>query len=192
MAAAALKTCPKWITRDIADLPKPDVRSVRWFALYAATQHEGKVAWDLIDRGYQIYLPTYTKTIKPKNSPKPVKVTRVAFPRYVFIGMPARGSWWEVRCVRGVESVVSSNYVPLTLSHEDIEDIMAAEDMGLFSTEEIMLRINEPVTVTNGLFEGHCAVVRKPPKRSTGSVTVELGSLVVKMPLAMVKRQAFA
>lgn len=201
MLVRAKKSEPVWIIRELKDLPRPSLEGVTWFILNTNPNCVSKAAYGLIDKGLQVYCPLVRQMRKPPRSKpdaKPVEFARPAFSRYLFVGMPVKSSWWDVRRTDGVESVICNNLAPVVVSRDDIETIMMAEDIGwglsngvqLDTRPIITIRVGDIVTLTAGPFEGYEAVVKKAPKRLTETALIELAGLAMKVPLDMIRNVA--
>lgn len=157
-------------TQGLADHP--------WFALYTAPQAEEIVARGLRRHSFQAYLPM-SREIRPirrrfDKRPRLVEVSRPAFRGYVFVGL-TRPDWFTLRRMAGVLGVVANDSVPIRIPAATIEDILCAEDMGIFDVGQETaprLVIGQHVRFVAGPMEGYEAVVAKPAKR-TALVTVD-------------------
>lgn len=109
-------------------LPEADMS--RWYLAFSKPKQEELARQQLINQGFEAYLPLFKKVGKPKAAdPHGTLIVREPmFPRYVFFkpGM-ATQSISAARNTRGVTSLVSFGFVLATVSDELIDAIRVLE-----------------------------------------------------------------
>jgi len=108
----------------------PAVDMTRWYLAFSKPKQEELARQQLMNQGFEAYLPLFKKVGKPKAAdPHGTLIVREPmFPRYVFFkpGV-ATQSISAARNTRGVTSLVSFGFVPATVSDELIDAIRALE-----------------------------------------------------------------
>lgn len=108
----------------------PEVDMTRWYLAFSKPKQEELAQQQLLNQGFEAYLPRFKKMGKPRNSSSQGDfiVREPMFPRYVFFkpGV-ATQSVSAARNTRGVTSLVSFGYVLATVSDDMVDAIRALE-----------------------------------------------------------------
>jgi transcription antitermination factor NusG len=131
-------------------------RDVRWHVIYLSLRGAALVPGSDVDSGrkrsrvedrldqkgfitfrpkHKVFRMVRRKSMTSKGRQVRVEreeVERFLFPRYVFVGLRGGLSCWDIRQIDGVEAILCTDHVPCVIKNDDIEDLMAACDMGLF------------------------------------------------------------
>jgi transcription antitermination factor NusG len=121
------------------------------FRIRVAIQH-------LTLRGFSVYCPRVRERSRKKYD-RMSTVEAPLFPDYLFICVSASGQWYEANRCPGVVRLIRDGGVPALVRDAVIEDIKRREVAGLVELPERGLRINSPVRVVSGPFQGLNALV---------------------------------
>lgn len=110
-------------------LPAADM--TRWYLAFSKPKQEELARQQLVNQGYDAYLPLFKKLGKPRSTASQDSaglVREPMFPRYVFFkpGSAAQ-SISAARSTRGVSSLVRFGFIPATVSDDLIDAIRALE-----------------------------------------------------------------
>ena len=98
-----------------------------WYAVYTHAHAEMKSAINLMQQGFDIYLPQIQKTRRHARRTEIIKAP--LFPRYLFINMDVEIERWQaVHSTVGVKSLVCFGERPATISEDVIRDIRTCEN----------------------------------------------------------------
>lgn len=150
-----------------------------WYVVTTAPRAEERAKLGLEAIGVDVYLPRATRWARVRRkkgkSRAAERVSRPAFPRYLFVGVEGPASWMAIRAVDGVTGVLCHDHVPVRLRSVDVDDVRCAEDMGMFdeTVEPRRLVVGDRVMLTFGPMEGYVAVVARD-QRGARPVEVEV------------------
>lgn len=103
----------------------PEDNSLPWLAVYVKHRHEKNVAATLTRRGYESFLPLYTKLMRDsKRSELPL------FPGYVFCRSGNKDAL-RIISTPGVFTIVSFGTTPALVPDHEIDAIKRLEKLGL-------------------------------------------------------------
>lgn len=151
-----------------------------WYVVRTEPRREKEAARGLADLGHEVYLPMSTRWARLRRRHGPGRRTRVrspAFPGYLFLGVAGLPDWLVVRSRPGVLGLVASDeHVPLRLAQDDVDEVRANEDMGMFdfTVELRQVVVGGRVMLTSGPLDGYVAVVTRVPKAETKPIEVEV------------------
>ena len=139
-----------------------------WYVIYTAPKCERQVERDLRDGGFATYLPMASRwgRLRGRAQRKRVKLIVPAYPRYVFASAFGGMDWERIHRTNGVVGIVCMGSAPARLSRVDIENVMAAEDMGCFDfmADTVRMLVGSSVMLTAGPFDGYVATVTRAPR----------------------------
>ena len=166
----------------------------RWYVAHTYSGYETKVKASLEkiveNRGlghliYDIRIPV--ETVIEKNGDVEKEVEMKIFPCYVLIKMTmTEESWHAVRNITGVTGFVGPGSRPTPLSDAEVEALNIET-----KRVELVVKVGDSVTVSEGLFEGYTGTVEAISddlkkvtvliKRGRRDMPVELDASVVKL-----------
>jgi len=152
----------------------------RWYCLYTMVRSEAKAADKLRDAGYCVFAPIYRKRVKiMRAGRRRERITEIPLlSRYIFIEMEHDDSWQDVTDTDGVGDFLRGHAnIPAPVPLHAIEDLMAAQDMGLFDETRKDLPIFDPgdhVQILEGPFAGFPAEVARAIGGETAKVFVTM------------------
>ena len=126
--------------------------SYPWFVLYVKPRHEKSVSTMLQGKGYEEFLPLYTRHTRSRNTELPL------FPGYVFCRMDLANRL-PVLTVPGVFSIVGTAGRPVPVDEEEIAALHRVITSGLQREPWPNLPEGSPVTVSRGPMRGIQGVV---------------------------------
>ena len=165
-----------------------------WYVVHTYSGYENKVKASLEkiveNRGlgdliFDIRIPV--ETIIEKNGDKEKEIESKIFPCYVFIKMVMTDeSWHAVKSITGFTGFVGPGSRPTPLSDAEV-DALNIETKRV----ELLLKVGDNVSITDGLFEGYTGTVQAVSedlkkvtvlvKRGRRDMPVELDASVVKL-----------
>jgi transcriptional antiterminator RfaH len=148
-----------------------DVTDLHWYAIYTKPRQEQRAADNLLNQGYNCFLPTMAVE-KVKNNAV-IKVQQPLFGRYLFIELSASTSnWMPIRSTKGVSNMVSFANKPARVPSDLITALKAAPLLMHSRFEP-----QQPITVQFGAFSGLSGVfqrlITEPDGESRALVLVE-------------------
>ena len=166
----------------------------RWYVAHTYSGYENKVKASLEkiveNRGlddliFDIRVPV--ETVIEKNGDKEKEVEYKIFPSYVFIKMVMTDeSWHAVRSITGFTGFVGPGSSPTPLTEAEVEQLNIET-----TRVELVVKVGDSVTVTDGLFEGYKGVIQSVSddlkkvtvliKRGNRDMPVELDANVIKL-----------
>jgi transcription antitermination factor NusG len=168
-----------------------------WGLIWTAARAEETAAAALRRIGVETYLPTARHLVRRSRHVKQATVEmRVpVFPRYLFVGID-RPDWQRLRSASGVSAIVAIRGEPVMIGRREIEDVMAAEDMGLFDEAvadggpTVRLRIGDAVELVGGAMIGYTGSVVAVPPSQARRIRVEICGLPVSVSLDQIRKLA--
>lgn len=134
----------------------------KWFVVQTQVNAEAKAARNLLQQGFEIYLPRYLK--RRSHARKIDRIPAPLFPRYMFVQIDmATQRWRSIQSTFGVAHLVFNGSDPSPVRNEIIEQLKAREDKsGLIQLDRRAnftmgdkVRVLAGAFVDNlGLFEG--------------------------------------
>jgi len=99
----------------------------QWFVVYAQAMKEQVAERNLLNQGFECYLPTYRK--KRRHARRVEEVDAPLFPRYLFVGMdPEVAQWRSINGTMGVAHLVCVSGRPQPVDATVIEMIRCREN----------------------------------------------------------------
>ena len=166
----------------------------RWYVAHTYSGYENKVKASLEkiveNRGlenliFDIRVPV--ETVIEKHGDKEKEVELKIYPSYVFIKMVMTDeSWHAVKSITGFTGFVGPGSSPTPLTDAEVERLNIET-----TRVELMVKVGDSVTVTEGLFEGYKGTVQAVSddlknvtvliKRGNRDMSVELDATSVKL-----------
>ena len=143
------------------DTQKKTNVNAKWYILNCINGHEDRVA-ELISQMVdatetegevlQVVVPKQEKTVI-KDGKKKTVVEKI-FPGYVLVHMVMNDTnWYRVRNIDGVMKFIGLSRKPNPLTDEEVESILAFQEVKQDETVTTNLSINDVVKVTDGNFK---------------------------------------
>lgn len=100
---------------------------MRWYVVQTQPNCELKAAQNLINQGYEIYLPRYLK--RRRHARKVDLTAKPLFPRYMFVAIDmATQRWRSIQSTFGVSRLVSNGDSPAVVPEQVLTALKARED----------------------------------------------------------------
>lgn len=146
-------------------LPIPGRSGADWYVAAVRGGAEKDVAAAIRGLGLIAYLPLRAVIVRRPPRLRPVRSTPPVFAGYVFFeSFSDPRSWAAVRAIDDVIGIVSNQNAPARIRAEEIGDLMAAEDMGMFDATggpgKTEIIPGDPVSLIGGRYQGYEARVR--------------------------------
>ena len=126
-----------------------------WFVANTRTRSEALAQANLVNQGFETYLPQYNH--QRRHARRVDYVRAPLFPRYLFVRMDLEKDHWRpVLSTIGVQSLVSNGLEPAAVPDGIIEEIRSREaENGLVSLTDLrQFRNGEAITLDRGPFAG--------------------------------------
>jgi transcription antitermination factor NusG len=95
----------------------PLEQTPRWFAVHTRYQHEHLVATALLNKGLEVFLPTYDAVHRWSDRKK--RVTLPLFPGYLFFANEI-DRWIQILSTPGVNAIIKIGSVPAEIPNDEI------------------------------------------------------------------------
>lgn len=114
-----------------------------WFVVQTQVNSEAKAERNLLQQGFDVYLPRYLKL--RSHARKIDKVPAPLFPRYMFVQVDiAKQRWRSIQSTLGVSHMVFNGSRPASVADNIIETLKARED------ERGMIKLGRPAHIAVG------------------------------------------
>jgi len=98
-----------------------------WYVVQTRVNSEAKAARNLLQQGFEIYLPRYLKS--RRHAGKTDKIAAPLFPRYLFVQIDlATQRWRSIQSTIGVSHLVQNGMKPAPVAQEVLASIKSRED----------------------------------------------------------------
>ena len=129
---------------------------MKWYVIHSKPRQENRAHENLLNQGYEVYLPTCKVQKLVKNNIS-IEIEPI-FYRYLFIRLDdLTSNWFPIRSTRGVSKLLQfgKESLPISVPDKIIQSIKEYEDLvnkqsqsrALFSSQEI-------IEIKSGLFQG--------------------------------------
>lgn len=127
------------LTNTLDDSTNTEIQT-RWFLAYTKPRQESIADVNLVQQGFEVYLPLYKKLKKTEQGP--VAIFEPMFPRYILFrpGKPEQ-SISVVRNTKGVASIVRFGFEPAMLHDELVQRIRQLEQVRHHATLQELSQI---------------------------------------------------
>jgi transcriptional antiterminator RfaH len=134
----------------------------QWFVVHTQPSKEIEAHQNLLNQGFDAYLPRFKKT--RRHARKVEDVLLPLFPRYVFVGIDLNVDQW--RCIlgtRGVSSLLLMNNRPAAVPSDIVQGLKDRADIkGLIPIDNTCLFAKgEQVRILDGAFKDYVAIFEK-------------------------------
>jgi transcriptional antiterminator RfaH len=138
-------------------------REITWCVVYTQALKESMAAQNLLEQGFEVYLPRFKKT--RRHARKVDEVLAPLFPRYVFVGMDRDvAEWRSINGTRGVSHLLMTDdrnpaHVPSTViealkAQEVSAGVVPVETLATFAKGEKVRVLEGAFKDQVGVFEG--------------------------------------
>jgi transcriptional antiterminator RfaH len=127
----------------------------QWFVAHTQPSKEMLAQKNLVDQGFNVYLPRYKKI--RRHARKVEEILSPLFPRYLFVEMDLEvDRWRSVNGTRGISYLLMQEERPISVSTVVIGDLKGQEiDEGIVPLHSMVSFIKgDKVRVLEGIFEG--------------------------------------
>ena len=126
-----------------------------WYVAQTQAQVEAKAAANLMQQGFEIYLPRYSRTARHARR---VNVVRAPlFPNYIFVRIDVETQRWRaVNSTVGVKRLIGHEGVPARIATDVIQSLKEHEQTdGFLSIVSPAMRFKagDPVRILRGAFD---------------------------------------
>ena len=152
--------------------------SKRWYIFYLRPKAEKAVRNELVNRGYEVYWPTYRAVRVWKNRQKKL-IELPLFPNYLFV-YTFLHELYAIKCLPKVVSYIASDGRPSVISEREIDGIRR------------MVGLEEQITVEAKFCKGqHVRIVSGPLAGYEGILTRRNGKNRFGIALKAINQTAF-
>lgn len=123
----------------------------RWFAVHTRYQHEKTVAATLVNRGFEVFLPTYDTVHHWTDRKK--RVTLALFPGYLFFANEIDRRI-QILSTPGVNAIVKAGSVPAEIPNNEIIAIRRMVESALRVEPHPYINDGDLVTIKTGPLAG--------------------------------------
>jgi len=123
----------------------------RWYAAYTCANHEQRVAQQLVERGFEHFLPLYTSVRHWKD--RRVQLDLPLFPGYIFVHLALRERL-RVLQIPSVVRLVGFKGLPVALSETEIMTLRTTSSHPAGVKPHPYLNVGKRVRIVRGAFEG--------------------------------------
>jgi transcription antitermination factor NusG len=160
--------------------------SDHWYALNVRPRFEKYVRTHLEDKGYEVFLPTYTATRRWSDRVK--SVTLPLFPSYIFCRFNVHARL-PILVTPGVNFVVGSGKSPVAVDETELAAIRCVMESGVATQPWPYLQIGDTARIEAGPLEGLTGIVTrmKGSCRLVVSVSLLMRSVSVELDRTWIK-----
>ena len=119
-----------------------------WYALQVYQRLEKITALLLNQKGFDLFLPTYT--VKRRWSDRVKIVEQPLFPGYLFCRLDLRERWLPVLTTPGVNSIVGAGKEPIAIPETEIETVRRIVRSATAAEPWPYLHCGDRVTISDG------------------------------------------
>jgi transcription antitermination factor NusG len=165
-------------------MEKNKILELNWYPLYTKSRYEKKTYQNLLDSGYEAFLPL--KKSLHQWSDRKKFVDMPLFSSYVFVRIP-KTKLYDVLQVNGVVRYIYFNNKPAIARDYEIEVIKKLLNEGT-EIEVVNGKIEEgtPITITTGLFLGYDGIIKYT---KSNKLIIEIESLNKTLLITIDKNQ---
>lgn len=162
----------------------PAANGVRWYAVHAQPHREARAQTQLLNQGFEVYVPKRLKTVRHARKLK--TVIAPFFPRYLFIALDLdRCQWRSVNSTFGVSTLVMAGERPQPVPAGVVEAMIAStDDDGLLAFEQ-SLKPGSSVRLLAGPFAEQLGTIERLD--GSGRVRVLLDIMGAKIAVQLAR-----
>jgi transcription antitermination factor NusG len=146
-------------------------RLANWYALYTRSRHEKRVAAQLEQRRFEVFLPLYSSLRRWKD--RRVELQLPLFPGYVFVRVPLQHRI-KILNVPGAVRFVAFNGRPAAVTENDLFGIRSALAEGLSLQPHPYLKIGRRVRICAGPLSGTEGILVRKKDRFRLVLTIDI------------------
>lgn len=122
---------------------------MNWYVVYTQATKEAFAAQNLVNQGFEPYLPRYRK--QRRHARRVETVLAPLFPRYLFVRMdPTQQRWRSINGTFGVSHLLTDGNEPQAVPEKVIEIIRSNEDGGIVVVQAPSFKKGQNLLVTEG------------------------------------------
>lgn len=172
------------------DIPFSYTEGSHWFVARTHIRMEEKAERDLKDIGFEVFLPMEKRWVK--HARRKEQKSYPLFTSYIFIRIdPSKQGFYAVKNTHGIERLLGSCGVPLSIPERLIEMLKDLEEIGCYDETSIVpnLPAGSKVKIVEGPFTEFIGTLKAASKRKSVEVLLDLfgRETVNKMPLSWVR-----
>jgi transcriptional antiterminator RfaH len=161
-----------------------------WYVVHTQPQKEWVAHNNLLQQGFNVYLPSIKK--KRSHARKVDSVLVPLFPRYLFVGMGEDARWRSINGTRGVAYILSNQHKPISLQNEIIEKLQASEvDEGVVELSSLCSFVKgDQVWILEGSFKEQLARFERLTDSNRALLLLNFMGLqtTVKVPMDVIEK----
>jgi transcriptional antiterminator RfaH len=136
------------------------MNSATWCVVYTQPLKESVAQRNLIDQGYEVYVPRFKKTCR--HARKVEEKCVPLFSRYIFARINVHSARWRsVNSTCGVSYLLMSNETTPSSIHDDVIETLRAQEIGegLVPLSSLVTFVKgEKIRIADGAFKDHVAL----------------------------------
>jgi transcription antitermination factor NusG len=122
-----------------------------WFAVHTRHQHENLVAASLLNKGVEVFLPTYESVRRWSDRKKRIRLP--LFPGYLFFAAKPN-QWGQIASAPGVTAILMAGKIPAEIPSGEINAIRRMVESTLRVEPHPFLKEGDLVRINAGLLAG--------------------------------------
>jgi len=146
-----------------------------WYVVYCTIKGEFRAKLALEAQGFTVFLPVEKKWVR--HARRRSHAIRPLFSRYLFVRFDInRDHWYAIKRTDGVEAILTNDSIPVRVPGSIIEDLRAAQAMGVFdqTVKELDLKEGDQVRIASGPFKHFVARVQEAKSRKRVDILLQL------------------
>ena len=162
----------------------------RWFVVHTQPQKEVLAAQELINQGFAVYYPKFSKI--RRHARRVDTVASPLFPRYIFVNFDNSETPW--RCIngtRGVSYLLTNDNKPISIPSQIIQNLKDQEtDAGFVPVDALsVFTKGSKVRIVDGVLKDNSAIVDSISDQQRVQLLIDFmgRQLQVALPIHMVE-----
>lgn len=160
-----------------------------WHVAWAAWRAENRAKDGLIQRGYDVLVPTMHVTVR--HAGRKMLVERPIFPRYLFVGVEDEQSIYPIMSTIAVNGLVMNHDKPVKMPVWIMRNLLAAQVAGAFdkTPKVVTYKEGQEVRFVGGPMENFVGHILKAPEGKRVEVLISMfgKATKLKVPLDIVR-----
>ena len=146
-----------------------------WYVVYTTVKGEFRAKLALEAQGFTVFLPVEKRWIR--HARRRSHAIRPLFTRYLFVRFDInRDHWYAIKRTDGVEAILTNDSIPVRVPASIIEDLRAAQAIGVFdqTVKELNLKEGDQVRIASGPFRHFVARVKDAKSKKRVDILLQL------------------